>query len=150
MIPATTNDPFTRSRRAGAIRNALLHFVQGLDASQIDLQFGLTAIGEMTMSVVKAGHDKLPAQVDDLSSWSLMRKNLVSADSHDLVSSNRDCACTRTIGCRKRIIRRREMPASVDVAVSKDHIGSLRERRGREKQQPENSFHYGLVNLMSG
>src|SRR4051812_5180618 len=83
MVPATANYPLSRPGGLDASGNALLHVIQRFAADKIDVEFFKAAGAEMHVRVIKAGHHKLAAEVDDLSLWAFELLNFFVRSSGD-------------------------------------------------------------------
>src|SRR5262249_2281051 len=88
VVPAATDNPFACTGSFRAVRNALLHLLQRFGAGQINIELLKPTRGQVSVGVIEAGHDKVPAQIDDLSF-------LVSESQYLFAKANRDDLAVR-------------------------------------------------------
>jgi len=67
FVPTGAGDPFAGLGFGNFFRNALAEFIQRFHAREIDTELGGAGVIDVQVRVVKAGHDKVGAEVDDLS-----------------------------------------------------------------------------------
>src|SRR5208283_630512 len=119
LIPTSAKNPFVALRRFYLGSQALAKLTQRLHPGQIHAQLLQTSIGQMQMRVVKSGHDKVSAEIDNLRLRPLQlldidilahRQNALSAHRNRLLAKSRT----------EHLIRRH---AGINIRVDEDHVG---------------------------
>src|SRR5437016_7243015 len=136
VVPASTDQPFARTSSLGAGGDALLHLLQGLSPNQVDVELLEAARGQMRMSIIESGHDKMPAQIDDLGLCAFeLLHFLVRARGNDLSRGNSnglDSSLRRSPGCALKFCRVR---AWIDISIDKDRVSGRLLLGGRNADQ---------------
>src|SRR5579864_3723271 len=130
MVPAAANYPFSWGRSLDACGDALLHVVERFAAHEIDVQFFKAAGTKMHVSVIKAGHHKVSAEIDHKRVFAAMSRGfLAKPQPTDLAPGNSYGAESYLWGrfFGSNVLRphlSRWNNAGINVPVNEDYVSS--------------------------